>query len=112
MCLSAAFPQTLVGDAGQVVAVMPDATLSPIGSFQVEVRGETLTIPTRIHNGVPAAESVRALPATQQTDHGVDEPWVVPFVVQLAGEYVIEILEAISRGLPGLAVPHSPQRRL
>ncbi|MFG2626846.1 hypothetical protein [Streptomyces sp. NPDC048473] len=40
------------------------------------------------------------------------EPWVVPFVVQLAGEYVLEILEAIGQGLPGLAVPGSDQRRL
>ncbi|WP_406278286.1 hypothetical protein [Streptomyces sp. NBC_00191] len=34
------------------------------------------------------------------------------FVVQLAGEYVLEILEAIGRGLPGLAFPDSAQRRL
>ncbi|MEW2522947.1 hypothetical protein [Actinacidiphila alni] len=37
---------------------------------------------------------------------------MVPFVVQLAGEYVLEILEAIGRGLPQLAVPGSAQRRL
>ncbi|MET8670520.1 hypothetical protein G6W47_13785 [Streptomyces sp. CAI-21] len=40
------------------------------------------------------------------------EPWVVPYVIQQAGEYVLEIQEAIRRGLPGIAVPHSPQRRL
>ncbi|MEU8545570.1 hypothetical protein AB0C81_00945 [Streptomyces roseoverticillatus] len=112
---------------------MPDATMSPVGAFQVEVQGETLTIPSRIYNAVPSSESVRALTATQQTilhclytrhhdgrvrQHhveqltGSNEPWVAPFVVQLAGEYVVEILEAISRGLPDLTVPHSAQRRL
>ena len=40
------------------------------------------------------------------------EPWVVPFVGQLAGEYGLEILEAIARGLPGPAGPGSAQRRL
>ncbi len=101
--------------------------------FHVKVEGESLTIPSRIYNGAPPAESVRALTATQQTilhclytrhhdgrvrqDHleqitRCDKPWVVPFVVQLSGEYVVEILESISRGLPGLTVPHSAQRRL
>lgn len=32
--------------------------------------------------------------------------------MQLAGEYVLEILEVISRGLPGLSTPDSAQRRI
>ncbi|MGW0823748.1 hypothetical protein [Streptomyces sp. NPDC002845] len=40
------------------------------------------------------------------------EPWVVPFVVRLAGEYVLEILEAIGLGVPGLAAPGLADRRL
>jgi hypothetical protein len=40
------------------------------------------------------------------------EPWVVPFVVQLVGEYVLEILEAIRRDVPDLAAPGSAQRLL
>jgi hypothetical protein len=31
---------------------------------------------------------------------------------QLVGEYVLEIIETISRGLPEVAVPGSAQRRL
>ncbi|WP_326756769.1 hypothetical protein OHB56_02130 [Streptomyces sp. NBC_01635] len=39
-----------------------------------------------------------------------DEPWVVPFVVQLAGEYVLEILESIQHGLSDLSSKRSAQR--
>ncbi|WP_197034683.1 hypothetical protein [Glycomyces sp. NRRL B-16210] len=39
------------------------------------------------------------------------EPWVIPFVLQLAGEYVLEILEALRRGLGDLTVRGSAQRR-
>lgn len=39
------------------------------------------------------------------------EPWVVPFVVQLTGEHVLQIREAIGRRLPGLAVPGSAPRQ-
>ena len=31
------------------------------------------------------------------------EPWVAPYVVQLIGEHVLEILVAIDHGLPGIA---------
>ncbi|WP_431783048.1 hypothetical protein [Streptomyces chumphonensis] len=101
--------------------------------FEVEVQGETVAIPSRIYNEEPGADLERPLAGSQHVishclysrhhDGWVrqrhleqivasGEPWVVPFVVQLAGEYVLEILEAIGRGLPGLAVPGSAQRRL
>jgi len=112
---------------------MPEARLAPMMPFEVEVQGETVVIPSRIYNEEPGASLKRPLAGTQQvilhclysrhSDGRVrqrhleqivasGEPWVVPFVVQLAGEYVLEILEAIGRGLPGLAVPGSAQRRL
>lgn len=112
---------------------MPDAGLSTVESFEVEVAGETVALPARIYNEEPVAASVRHLTGTQQemlhclyTRHsdgrcrqrhlelivGSGEPWVVPFVMQLAGEYVLEILEVIRRGLGGLAVPGSAQRGL
>lgn len=37
---------------------------------------------------------------------------MVPFVVQLTGEYVLEILGTIGMGVPGLAAPGSADRRL
>ncbi|MFF4510495.1 hypothetical protein [Streptomyces mirabilis] len=100
--------------------------------FEVEVQGETVAIPSRIYNEGPGANPQQPLTATQQgilhclyTRHSdglirqrhleqivaSNEPWVVPFVVQLAGEYVLEILEVISRSLPGLSTPGSTQRR-
>lgn len=112
---------------------MPEARLAPMMPFEVEVQGETVAIPSRIYNEQPSADSERPLTGTQQlilhclysrhSDGRVrqrhleqivasGEPWVVPFVVQLAGEYVLEIIEAIGRGLPGLAVPGSAQRRV
>ncbi|MER6721415.1 hypothetical protein [Streptomyces halstedii] len=131
--LVAAFPTRLVGDVQSVLAVMPEARLAPMTPFEVEVQGQTVAIPSRIYNEEPGADLGRPLAGTQQAilhclysrhhDGWVrqrhleqmvasDEPWVVPFVVQLAGEYVLEILEAIGRGLPGLAVPGSAQLRL
>ena len=131
--LVAAFPTRLAGDVQSVLAVMPDHRLAPVDPFVVEVQGETVAIPSRIYNEEPGASLKRPLAGTQQvilhclysrhSDGRVRqrrleqivasrEPWVAPFVVQLAGEYVLEILDVIGRGLPGLAVPGSVQRRL
>ncbi|MFS8203105.1 hypothetical protein ACLVWQ_31005 [Streptomyces sp. CWNU-52B] len=131
--LEAAFPARLAGDVQGVLTVMPEARLATMMPFEVEVQGETVSIPSRIYHEEPGAYLELPLTGTQQvilhclysrhSDGRVrqrhleqivasGEPWVVPFVVQLAGEYVLEILEAIGRGLPGLAVPGSAQRRL
>ncbi|WP_329129464.1 hypothetical protein OG727_35835 [Streptomyces caniferus] len=131
--LVAAFPTCLAADVRRVLAVVPDTGLAPMDSFEVEVQGETVDLPSRICNEEPGADSTRLLTGTQQVilhclysrhsagrvrQHhleqlmGSREPWVVPFVVQLAGEYVLEILEVIGQGLAGLAVPGSAERRL
>ncbi|MER5947989.1 hypothetical protein ABT127_18225 [Streptomyces sp. NPDC001904] len=132
--LVAAFPTRLAGDVQSVLAVMPEARLAPMMPFEVEVQGETVAIPSRIYNEEPSVDSERPpLAGTQKvilhclysrhSDGRVrqrhveqiaasGEPWVVPFVVQLAGEYVLEILEAIGRGIPELRVPGSAKRRL
>jgi hypothetical protein len=131
--LVAAFPPRLAGDVQSVLAVMPDAEFAPRGPFEVGVQDEIVDIPSRIYNEEPSAGSERLLTGTQQvilhclySRHsdgrvrhrhleqilGSMEPWVVPFVVQLAGEYVLEIIDVISQGLAGLAVPGSAQRRL
>lgn len=120
---------------------MPDARFPPAEPFEVvEVQGETVAIPYRIHNEEPeTGGSERLLTETQQvilhclySRHGdgrvrqrhlekimaSSEPWVVPFVVQLAGEYVLEILDAIGLGVPGVGCPqalwrvHRAQSRL
>ncbi|MET7977334.1 hypothetical protein ABZW44_30820 [Streptomyces mirabilis] len=132
--LVAAFPARLAGAVQSVLAVMPDARLAPAESFKVvEVQGETVAIPYRIYNEEPdTGGSERPLTETQQvilhclysrhSDGRVrqrhlekimasSEPWVVPFVVQLASEYVLEILDTIGLGVPGLAAPGSADRR-
>ncbi|MEE1734030.1 hypothetical protein PUR33_37440 [Streptomyces sp. BE282] len=130
--LTAAFPTRLAGAARTSLAVMPKARIAPIMPFEVEVQGETVAIPSRIYNEEPGVGSDGHLSGTQQVilhclysrhhDGRVrqrhlervvasGEPWVVPFVMQLAGEHVLEIIEVIDRGLPGLADPGSPQRR-
>lgn len=124
--LVTAFPNRLAGDVQSVLAVVPDERLAPMGPFEVEVQGETVAIPSRIYNEEPSADSERLITGTRQvilhclySRHsdgrirhrhleqilGSTEPWVVPFVVQLAGEYVVEMLA-------DLAVPGSAQRRL
>ncbi|MFF0159078.1 hypothetical protein ACFYRY_16315 [Streptomyces sp. NPDC005263] len=129
----AAFPTRLAGDVQSVLAVMPDARISSVDPFEVEVRGETVTIPSRLYNEKPGADTERLLTGDQQaifhclysrhSDGRVrqrhleqivasGEPWVAPFVVQLAGEYVLEILDVIGQGLADLAVPGSAQSRL
>ncbi|MGA4954620.1 hypothetical protein [Streptomyces lavendulocolor] len=130
--LTAAFPPRLAEDVRSALAVMPVGALPPADSFSVEVRGETVAIPTRMHHAEPDADAEGSLTGTQRlvldclySRHGdgrvrerrartmvaSDEPWVAPFVVQLAGEYVVEILEVIREGLSGLDVPESPERR-
>ncbi|WSQ11536.1 hypothetical protein OG604_29440 [Streptomyces sp. NBC_01231] len=131
--LMAAFPTRLTDDVQSVLAVMPDARLAPVDPFEVQVQGETVAIPSRIYNEEPGADLERPLTGTQQVilhclysrhsdgrvrQHHLEqivasrEPWVAPFVVQLAGEYVLEILDAIGQGLADLAVPGSSQSRL
>ncbi|MFH9728143.1 hypothetical protein ACH4M4_35025 [Streptomyces sp. NPDC017254] len=128
-----AFPFRLGDDVRRVLAVVPDTGLSSTAPFQVDVRGETVTIPSRIHHDEPDADVLRSLTGTQRailhclySRHcdgrvrlrhleqivGLGEAWVVPFVVQPAGEYVVEIIEAFLRGLPGLCLPGSAQRGL
>ncbi|MEU6067512.1 hypothetical protein ABZ864_24265 [Streptomyces sp. NPDC047082] len=114
--LVAAFPQQLADEVRAVLAVMPEARFAPVSPFSVDVGDEAVAIPYRIYLDEPPVEVVRSLTAMQRAilhclysrysdglvrqRHleqivSLDTPWVVPFVVQLVGEYVLEILEAI-----------------
>jgi hypothetical protein len=55
----------------------------------------TLCLGTRHHNGFIREECLRQLIL-------IDQPWVAPFVIQLLGEYVIEIIHFIAATLPQL----------
>ncbi|MFD0555691.1 hypothetical protein ACFQ3B_01345 [Stackebrandtia endophytica] len=129
--VTGAFPSPLIDDAAKVLAVLPETRLSPMGHFEVEVRGEVVAIPSRIYNEEPDAvsqltriqrEMLHCLYTRQSDGYGRQrhlemivestQPWVVPFVMQLAGEYVLEILEVIREGLTDLADPDSARRSL
>ncbi|WP_421106260.1 hypothetical protein [Streptomyces sp. NEAU-S77] len=98
--------------------------------FSVDVSGEVVSIPSRIYNEELPTDATHGLAARQRvilhclySRHGdgmvrqlhlerivrSGEPWVVPFVVQLVGEYVVEILEAIRKGISDVATPGSAQ---
>jgi hypothetical protein len=119
--LAGAFPAAVRHDALAAASAFP-ATRVLGQSFFVLVREEKVLIPRRLHND-PTLIHTDSLTAFQQelvncllTRHsdgfvrekclariiGLSHSWVPPFVIQLAGEYVIEILHLIHRNLAEL----------
>jgi hypothetical protein len=119
-----AFPSVL---ADEVLALLPQLTdyqwHPPAAGFQVRVFGETIDIPYRVYYresqvltcaNRPGLQGVIALCLGTRHHDGylreqclkrlleIQEPWVVPFIIQLIGEYVITIVELIERALPNL----------
>lgn len=99
---------------------MPRSPLKPARPFVVNVEGEVLMIPYRIYGPELGAGDLATLSENQRilmhcfyTRHhdgrvrqrhlrsiiGEIHPWVAPFVVQLVGEYVLNILMDIRSGL-------------
>jgi len=116
-----AFPQAVRDDALKLISALPESPLTAY-SFSVEVGKETVWIPYRIYHD-PSQIDLSSLTQTQKellacllTRHHsgfvrkeylskiLDCPheWVPPFVVQLVGEYVIEIVRPIRDSLPRL----------
>jgi len=131
--LLAAFPASMSSSVRRVVSIVPGAQYPPTGTFEVAVQDESVSIPYRIYSEELDPSLERSLTGAQRViarclysrhhDGYVrqrnlellldsTEPWVAPFVMQLAGEYVLEILETIRQGLGGLAVSGSVERRL
>ncbi|MFT5286552.1 MAG: hypothetical protein ACI8TQ_002722 [Planctomycetota bacterium] len=109
-----AFPEHLREQAFKTIEFMRPTRIPPRFGFHVNLDGETLHLPERIYNpAVARAERFgRALPLipyclyTRHNDGYVrqrhlikllraEEPWIVPFVLRLVGEYVVEILEVL-----------------
>lgn len=119
-----AFPASLIAEVGAIVPMLSDCQqYPPSETFRVFVRSESIDIPyrvyyreshilecaerqgiqgsialclgTRHHNGFLREKCAERLIT-------VEEPWVVPFVMQLVGEYVLQILQLIERALPDL----------
>ncbi len=64
-----------------------------------DTRVLALCMGTRHCDGHVREDSLRQLIA-------IDRPWLTPFVVQLLGEYVIEIVELITSSIPQLNAGH------
>lgn len=126
--LVAAFPAALAADVEAVAAVMPHNRLPVTSSRSVGVLGGTVAVLDRVYNAEPDDDAVRGLSPRQLTilhclytrHHngyvrqrhvervvGSAEPWVIPFIIEIAGEYIPQILAIIRRGLPDLDVPGS-----
>ncbi|MCH0568318.1 hypothetical protein I3F60_03425 [Streptomyces sp. MUM 136J] len=124
--LTMAFPAELACEAEAVVSVMPASRLLPTAPFSVVVEGQQVLIPERLYNDEPPPDAVASLSSRQRqllhclySRHcdgvvrqrhlekivGSTDPWAVPFVVQLVGEYVLEILVVICDELRDLAAP-------
>ncbi len=120
--LRAAFPSAATADLNLALGIIDEDRLGPseqdIGP--VVVNGETLHIPARIHSRNPGPRSIAALTAPARTivhclftrhhDGHVREAhlrevissphdWVPPYVVQILGEYVIEIINVVSENI-------------
>ena len=128
--LEAAFPASLKVVVGEAVLLMPAGAYEPAGRFCVHVEGD-VEIPERIYNPEPEPDREKALAAdcrqvlaclyTRHHDGHVrqrrlnevihlTEAWVAPFVIRLIGEYVVEILDDIRKGLSALEVAGSLHR--
>ena len=125
--LAQAFPARLAPAVANVARSLPGARIRPAGSATASqsrtwpgliVTGELVVIPQRIYNpelsphvaaGLSHVEAVVAAAIYSRHDDGfvrqrqlgtlleADAPWTAPFIVQLLGEYVIEICRDIER---------------
>jgi hypothetical protein len=112
--LAKAFPRALRDDALVSISTLPEATLTA-HSFPMRIGSEAVEIPYRIYHDpalihsdglTPTQNELLACLLTRHHSGFVREEnlksildsgheWVPPFVVQLAGEYVIEIVSLI-----------------
>jgi hypothetical protein len=116
-----AFPSSVRDDVLAMVSILP-ANPHAVGHFEVQVNGETIEIPNRVYHK-PALIDVSKLDSFQRhlvdcilTRHGdghvrqqhlekiigSNQPWVPAYVIQLLGEYVIEILQLLEARLQHL----------
>jgi hypothetical protein len=119
--LARAFPEELREDALRVASALPQPDYA-LGAFTVVVKSQPVAIPYRIYHTpplvLPLLFTIRQRQIfdclfTRHSDghtrhyhlrHIISsaELWVAPFVVQLVGEYVIEILHVIRENLGNL----------
>ena len=108
------FPKDVAGPASELIALLSTSRGAKFPrTFDVTVRGERVAIPQRIYLDeqqlLNCAADRRPFADCLLTRHhdgfvraraldriiGLNKPWSIPFVVQLVGEYVVEILDQI-----------------
>jgi hypothetical protein len=114
-----AFPVAIRDDAVLLSSVLPDSRLTS-STFSAFVAGKVMQIPYRIYHDTESIDSSRLTFSQNElldcilTRHHngfvrekhlrrilrSSREWIPPFVIQLAGEYVVEILCAIRDSLP------------
>jgi hypothetical protein len=117
--LRSAFPSSLASEVDAALRLLPAGGHAPSSQDigPIIVRGEMVHIPTRIYSPelIGMAEddlgaSARVVLACLFTRHhdgfvreryvphllSADQAWVVPFTLQLVGEYVVEIIELLA----------------
>ncbi|MBR7839415.1 hypothetical protein KDL01_39515 [Actinospica durhamensis] len=127
-----AFPVRVRGEVGPATTIMPAAAFRSDDRIITFAATERIAIPGRIYNPEPDPARESELTETQRTlldclysrhadgwirqrriENVLRRPpqsWTVPFVVELAGEYVLEIVESIRSALAELDVSGSLQR--
>jgi hypothetical protein len=117
--LAEAFPLAQRADALRALNRLRVDRSYSSSSFAVQVEGETRMIPERIHFSMPIFDAAILSGQAREIAHcllsrstdgyarkravpgvlSINQPWSVPFVVRLIGEYVVEILDEIERNL-------------
>ena len=120
--LASAFPKAIRNDA--LIALFEFPEIAHKWTFPVRVAGELVSIPGRVYcahaalETTPLSDLQKELVDCLLTRHqngfvrqkhldriiGSENIWIPPFVIQLIGEYVIEILQVIEQSLSNLNV--------
>lgn len=117
--LVAAYPAGLAADVKIALGIIPIAEHEPIIEIEpVKLVGELIRIPSRVYYPEPPIQILDGLSNTQKTvvatlytrhhngfvrerwvEKIIGDPatWVAPFVLQLLGEYVIEIMNVLAK---------------
>lgn len=124
MKVMSAFPEHMTAEVEALIPTLSDHQIHPPSEgIAVFVQGERLEIPYRVyyresqlnrcieHSGTQGHIAL-CLGTRHHDGHlrekclrriiAVESPWVVPFVIQLAGEYVVEIVQVVEQELPRL----------
>lgn len=125
--LKSAFPNVLSDEVMETISIIPYFHSLPTNSdaAPVNISGEVIHIPYRIYNPEPniiaflklrrVSKLILACLYTRNHDGYIrlkylrdlihhDEIWVAPYVLQLTGEYVIEIINFIEKNINYLPI--------